>query len=254
MTTRRPNIPTVMAQAAVGYVAANFLLILARILLVSHPYNLDYVFVLPAVLMLAPLVGSITGMFIWAGFELAGNSLNTVYRSIIGVTLMALGWIALIAFCGAPFPPPHLQFWVLGMMIAPGIGMGLVTGSRLRLWREFVRGGDRVGVVLGVFAGLTGVLLRFVVVVLFMASAIALICILQAPDPQQIHWLWWTLMFTHFTAADVMLFARLKSEVLLPLAVVVNSPLVAVSLTFPWLRYLVIGYLALWAVFAGARR
>ena len=40
----RPNVTTVMAQTAVGYIAANFLLILAHVLLVPAPYNFAYVF------------------------------------------------------------------------------------------------------------------------------------------------------------------------------------------------------------------
>ncbi len=191
---RLPNVATVMAQAVVGYIAAN-------------------------------------------------------YRSVIGVVIVALVFAGLALVLVATQPPPAEQLWTLALILAPGIGVGLVTGTRLRLWHELVRKGDRVGTLLGVFAGLTGVVLRVVVAVLFMASGIALIGILQSPGPQQIHWLWWTLMCAHFTAGGVLLFARMEAEVLLPLAVIVNAPVVAAALTFPWLRYVAIGYLALWALF-----
>lgn len=246
---RQPNVTTVMAQATVGYIAANFLLILARVMLVPNSYNFAYVFVLPAVLVFAPAVGVTAGLFIWVGFEIAGNTLNTAYRSIIGIMMLAPTCLAIALVFGWRLPPPELHFWLLGIILAPGIGMGLVTGSRLRLWHELVRQGDPVGTVLRVFAGLTGVMLRLLVSVLFMTSCVALIGILQSSSPQQIHWRWWTLLCAHFAAGGVLLFARAKTEVLLPLAVLVNAPVVGALLKFPQLRYVAIAYLALWAVF-----
>jgi hypothetical protein len=249
----RFDVTTVMAQTAVGYIAANFLLILARVLLVPNPYNFLWVFVVPVLLFFGAAAGLIIGLFIWAGMELEGTRLNAPSRSLIGVVLMVLGWLALTLSFRWPLSPPELGFWVLAMVIAPGIGMGLVTGSRLRLWHELVRKGDRVGPVLGVFASLTGVLLRFTVPVLFMASAIALIGIVQAPDVQQIPLVWWALMAAHFTAASVLVFVRVKTDFLLPLAVIANAPIVAVLLKFPWLHYVVITYLALWGAFLVTR-
>lgn len=249
VVVRRPNVTTVMAQTAVGYIAANFLLILARVILVQAPHNVGYVFILPAVLVFAVGVGVTIGLFIWAGFEMAGTTLNVASRSIIGVMMIALACLATMLVFGWPLPSPELQPWALAMILAPGIGIGLVTGSRLRLWHELVRRGDPVGRVLGVFAALTGVILRPLVAVSFMASSIALIGILQSDGPQQANWRWWTLMCAHFTAGVVLLFAHVKSDLLLPLAVIVNAPVVAALLTLPQLRYVAIGYLALWAVF-----
>ena len=246
---QRPDVTTVMAQAAVGYIAGNFLLILARMLLVPNPYNFMYVFVLPVLPVFGVPAGVTIGLFIWAGFEMAGNTLNIISRSIIAVMLIALAYLSIVLVFGWPLPPPELQFWLLAMILAPGIAIGLVTSSRLWLWSELVRKGDRVGKVLGIFAGLTGVVLRLIVASLFMASLVALIGILQSPGPQQIPLLWWALMAAHFTAGGALLFVRIKTDVLLPLAVIANAPMVAVLMKFPQLQYVAIGYLALWAVF-----
>ena len=246
---QRPDVTTVMAQATVGYIAGNFLLILARMLLVPNPRNFMYVFVLPVLPVFGVIAGVAIGLFIWAGFEMAGNTLNIASRSTIAVMLIALAYLSMILIFGWPLPPPELQFWLLGMILAPGIAIGLVASSPLRLWHELVRKGDPVGTVLGVFASLTGVVLRVTVAFLFMVSLVALIGILQSPGPQQIDLMWWTLMPAHFAAGGVLLIVRMKSDVLLPLAVIANAPVIGAALTFPWLQYVAIGYLALWAVF-----
>ena len=245
----RPNVTTVMAQAAVGYIAGNFLVIVARILLVPDPYNFYYVFVVPVLLFFGAVAGLIIGLSLWIGMETGTSTLKTASRSLIGVVILALGWLALSSSFGWPLRSPELQFWGLALVIAPGIVIGFATGSRLRLWHELVRQGDRVGAVLGVFASLTGLVLRLAVPFLFMASAIALIGIVQAGGPQPIPVVWWALMAAHFTAATVLVFVRVKTDVLLPLAVIANAPIVAVLFKVPWLQYVVIGYLALWAVF-----
>jgi hypothetical protein len=250
---RRPDVATVMAQGAVGFIAANFLLILARILLVYSAYNIIWLGMLAVVLVFAVAMGIPAGLFVWAGFEIAGNTLNHIYRSIIAVMIILLIFVSFALFLGAQLPPPDEQLWVLAMVLAPGIGVGLVTGSRLHLGHELVRGGDRVGVVLRVFSVITGVLLRLKVAVLFMASAITLICTLQSPDYTDLHRLWSLLAFAHFAGSMALLFARLKGDVLLPLGVIVNAPVIAALVKFPTLfpgfRWVAIAYLALWAVF-----
>lgn len=249
VVAERPDVTTVMAQATVGYIAGNFLLILARMLLVPNPRNFMYVFVLPVLPVFGVIAGVAIGLFIWAGFEMAGNTLNIASRSTIAVMLIALAYLSMILIFGWPLPPPELQFWLLGMILAPGIAIGLVASSRLRLWHELVRKGDPVGKVLGVFASITGVLLRPLVAVSLMASTIAVIGILQSPGPQQMQWRWWALLCAHFTAGVVLLFVRMKTDVLLPLAVIANAPVVAAMQTFPKLWYAAIAYLTLWALF-----
>jgi hypothetical protein len=238
-----------MAQAAVGYIAGNFVLILARMLLVPNEYNFMYVFVLPALPVFAAPAGLVVGLFIWAGFEMAGTTLNVASRSVLGVMLIALPYLGIILVLGRPWPPPELQFWLLGMILAPGIAIGFITSSRLRLWHELVRRGDPVGPVLGFFAAVSGLVLRVAVAFLYMVSLVALIGIFQSPGPQQIHLVWWILMFAHFAAGGLLLFVRMKTDVLLPLAVIANAPVIAVLVKMPEVQYVAIGYLAVWAAF-----
>jgi hypothetical protein len=244
----RPALTTVMAQAMVGYVAANFLLIVVSMLLVHHIDNFMYLLLLPFVLVFGVIAGVVVGLFIWAGFEFAGKTINSAYRSIIGVMMMALAWLTFILLFSLPLPPPEVRLRMLGMILAPAIGMGLVTGSRLRLWRELVRRGDPVGTVVGAFAGLTGVILRLLIPVLFMASCIGLISSWQN-GPQELPLIWWALMCGHFAAGGVLIFARMKTDALLPLAVLVCAPVAAAWQTFPLLRHVAIAYLTLWAMF-----
>ena len=251
---RRPNVATVMAQAAIGYIAAMFLLILARTLLVYDDYSIVYVFLLPVVFVFAIVLAVPAGLFVWAGFEIAGDTLNQIYRSVIAVVIMAPAILYLFMGVIAATPPTHEQIWVLALLLVPAMGIGLVTGSRLRLWRELVRGGDRVGAILRGVAGVTGVMLRVKVVFLFMASTIAVICTLQSTAPEfEPYRAWSILMFAHFAGAVALVLARVKGDVLVPLGVIVNAPVVAALVKspapFPAFPYLVIGYLALWTVF-----
>lgn len=250
---RRPDVANVMAQAAVGFIAANFLLIVARMLLVHNSHNIAYLFALPVVFVFAFAIGVPAGLFVWAGFEVAGYILNNIYRSVIAVAIITPAFVAFALVLNAPFPPEHEQLWVLAMILAPAIGVGLVTGSRLRLWHELDRGGDRVGSTLTFLAGFSGVLLRTTVVVLFMVSCIALIGILQSSYYQQTDRIWAILAFAHFSPALLLVFARTKIELLMPLAVIVTAPVAVRLFVLPELwdlvRYVAIAYLALWGVF-----
>ena len=254
---RRRSVANVTAQAAAGFIAANFLLILARILLVSDADNIVYLFALPVIFVFTIAVGVPAGLFVWAGFETARNTLNTFYRTVIAVATLTTFFVGLAVFLNAPLPDGRGHFWVLAMVLAPGIGVGLVTGSQLRLWHELVRGGDRVGIVLTLLAGFSGLVLRLTVAVLFMVSAIALISILQSPYYRHADRVWAILAFGHFTAAFVLVFARLKMELLLPLAVIVTAPVAVRFFVLPevWelVRYAAIGYLALWTAFVLTR-
>ena len=250
---RRPSVATVTAQAAVGFIAANFLLILARILLVYGADNIVYLFALPLIFVFTIAVGVPAGLFVWASFEIAGNTLNTFSRTVIAVVTLTSFFVGLAVLLNAPLPDGRQHFWVLAMVLAPGLGVGLVTGSQLRFWRELVRGGDRVGIVLTLLAGFSGLVLRLSVAVLFMVSSITLISILQSSYYQHADRVWAILAFAHFTAALVLVFTRLKIELLLPLAVVVTAPVAVRLFVLPdiWelVRYAAIAYLALWAVF-----
>ena len=245
---RRPNVATVMAQAAVGYIAGNFVVILIEIFLVPDINNRLAVLFVPLLPFLGGVVGGPAGAFIWAVGEIANRPLNKIYGTAIGVTVVALAWL----YFAYPFPGP-LERWFLEAVFLPGLGIGVVTGSRLRVWHELVRKGDALGKVLGSIAAFSGVVLRLTAVALFMVSFIALISILQSSYYQRVDRIWSLLAFSHCTAALVLVFARMKIELLLPLSVIVIVPIAVRLFVLPdlWelVRYGMMGYLALWAVF-----
>ena len=240
---------TLMAQGAVGYIAGNFVLIVSMILIFPSYNNATAALFLPVLLILAPFVGAPAGLFIWAASQFANRSLNSIFRAVIATGTVAAAWLLL---AGISLWSP-LELWVLAATLLPALGISVVTGSRLRLWQELSRRADPVGPVLRVFSSASGVVLRTAVVFLFMASCIALIGILQSSNYQQVDRIWVIVALVHFTAALPLLFVRMKTQWLLPLAVIVNVPVVVRLVTSPDLveplRYAAIAYLALWTVF-----
>lgn len=253
MTKVQANVTSVMGQSAVGYVVGNFVLILSVIFLVPNRSNVAAVLFVPLLLIFGALISVPAGLAISVASQLAHRPLNMIFRAAIGIAIVAFGWVIL----AVPFGWSPLQLWVLGATLAPGIGIGLVTGSRLRLWRELIRQGDLVGPVLRVFAALSGFVLRVAVASLFMVSCIALISILQSSDYQRIDRIWAIVAFAHFAVGLTLLLVRMKTAVLLPLAVILNAPLVVRLFTPPQLEelipYVAIAYLELWAIFLVTR-
>jgi hypothetical protein len=240
---------TLMAQSAVGYIVGNFVLIVSMILIFPGYNNASAVLFLPVLLILAPFVGAPAGLSIWAASQFTHRSLNWIFRTVIATATVAVAWLLLAGI--AMWSP--LELWVLAAILLPALGISVVTGSRLRLWHELARRADPVGPVLRVFSSASGVVLRTTVVFLFMASCIALVGILQSSYYQQIDRTWALVSLVHFTPALALVFVRMKTEWLLPLAVIVNVPVVVRLVTPPDLVepmwYVALCYLALWTVF-----
>lgn len=244
----RPAVTTFMAQGAVGYIAGNFVVILPSLFLFPDDNNVLAVILVPLLLVLGGLIGVPAGAVIWAAWKHATRPLNWFYGAVIGIAVIDFFWLLFVVFLD--WPPDPLM---LVTSLAPGIGIGLISGSRLRPGRELVRVSDPVGPVLRVFAGFSGFVLRLTVTLLFMVSCITLICILQSSYYQRIDRIWSIVAFTHFTAALVLLSARIRIDMLLPLAVIVNVPVVALLFRPPQPDELLplgsISYLGLWATF-----
>ncbi|HKS07913.1 MAG TPA: hypothetical protein VJS13_00070 [Pyrinomonadaceae bacterium] len=240
------NVTTFMGQGAVGYIAGTFVVVLIETFLIKN--DTEAILFVPLLLFLGGLIGAPAGAVIWAGWEHPNRLLNRIGGVVMGVTVVALAEFFFLFLLNWP-----LQRWLFETILLAGIGIGLVTGSRLRPGHELVRVSDRVGPVLGVFAGLCGFVLRMTVALLFMVSCIALICIQQSSYYQRIDRVWSIVAFAHFTAALVLLFARIRIELLLPLAVIVNLPVGALLLMPPQYDELIlpvsICYSGLWASF-----
>jgi hypothetical protein len=249
------RIPTLIAQAGVGFMLGTFVVIVARVLLDSDPYNVAYVAIAPSLLFYAPVIGIPSGLAIWTCSRIADRPLNRTLRCMIGVAVMAVPWgaYAVLVWIGSPAE----QILLLPFVVVPGIGIGLVTDSGLRLWHELVRQGESLRSLPRFFAGLSGLVLRSLVVLFFMVCLIALIAILQSDYYQREDRIWSVLFFAHFASASALLFSRIKTSLLVPLALLVNVPMILAVFEY---RYFVdtfwpvpIVYLTVWAVFLLSR-
>ena len=248
-----PGLARFIAQAAIGYIVANFTLILARILLVPDQGNDWFVVWLVAVFVVGLGVGIAAGLMVWLCAVMLRHSPNAIYRSVIGTVVVAALWFFLALSLDWEPRTPIEQLWVLAVIIVPGIGIGAVTNSRLRLWHELVRQGEAVRTLPKILAGFTGLVLRPAVVFSFMCWLIVLIARLQAPYTFGEDRLWTALLCGHFAAGVAVLFARLKTSLLFPLALIANAPIIAALVQFhvsrPDVPYVAIPYLGVWAVF-----
>ena len=258
----RPGILTFIAQGGIGHALGSYLLLLGYILSSYHPYNFSFVFSLPFLLTLGFLLGTLVGFFIWLFNKCSEQPLSRTFRATIAILLTAIGWFAWLLLAFTSVPASEVQVWVFLIVFVPGITIGLISGSSLRPGRELVRGGDAKQIVARIFAGLSGLVLRGAVVQLFLASVIAVIATLQSyfhsePYFEQVDPRWVAVAFGHFALASVVLFARLKFEVLAVLTAIASTPVIASFSMFPdmpvELRYVLIGYLVAWALFLLSR-
>lgn len=248
-----PGLGRFMAQAAIGYIVANFALIVARILLVPAHSNDWFVFWLVAVFVISLGVGSAAGLIIFLRAVTLRHSPNAIYRSVIGMVVVAALWFYLALSLDWEPRTSVQQLWALAVIVVPGIGIGAVTNSGFRLWHELVRQGEAVRRLPKILSGFTGLVLRPVVVFMFMCCLIVLIARLQPAYLGEPGWRWPALLCAHFGAGVAVLFARLKTSLLFPLALIANAPIVAVIVQFhssqPDVPFVGIPYLSVWAVF-----
>ncbi len=251
------NIPTLIAQATIGCFAGHFVLILVCMILLPGPNNVEFIAAVPCGLIVAVGIGIPTGLAIWICAWFADRPLNRMYRSVIGVSILAVIWFGLALFFSWAPTSSRDQAWLLGLILFPGIGIGLVTNSRLRIWHELVRKGESVGRLPRFFAGLSGLVLRPLVVLLFMICLIALIAISQWDYYQQEDRIWSILFFCHFAGGFALLFWRMKTSVLVPLVLLVNVPMVVAVFEYRYFAHelwpVPIVYLAVWAIFLLSR-
>ena len=256
---RQPGLATFVAQAAIGSFCGSFIVLIARILLVYQSYNALLIFSLPFLTMLGLATGIVAGFLIWAASKEADGRLLGITRSLMGVLVTGLAWFALWYYwLKEEFSSDKLP-WMLAVAIVSGLSIGLLTGSRLRLWRELVRGGETKTTLLKILAGLIGLVLRSLVVLLFLSTLVMTIASLQEyyldPEPgvPETKYLVWTLLlFGHFATGVFILFARMRFWPLVLLTVISVSPVIASLwsiVVYPPDRDFIYGYLGAWAVF-----
>lgn len=261
---RQPGFATLLAQAVVGSFFGNVVAVIATVLLDYHPYNSFYVFSLPFLLAGGIATGVPAGLLVWAGGKLAHGSLLTITRSLVGIFVMSLAWFLFWSLWGRQEISRTGLLWALPLVLVPGVMIGLVTGSRLRLGRELVRRGEADATALKILAGLTGLVLRVVVVFLFLASLILEVATLQsyfldsAPSENLRRLLVAnSLLFGHAALGVVILLVRLKFSPLATLTAIAAAPLVAVFWALSEMdevtRIIILGYMGFWGVFLLSR-
>jgi hypothetical protein len=145
----------------------------------------------------------------------------------------------------------------LAVYLSICIALSLAAGSELQPWRELVRGAEAMPQQLRPLTGITGFFLRVVIVFFLMEATLATISTLQFGTSQK-ELEFALVALVHFIAAFAIVVARLRFWLLLPLALLVNVPVVfwltevAKDADLFWF-YLIIGYLALWASFLLSR-
>lgn len=261
---RQPGLATFMGQAAFGSFCGSFVVLLVRVLI---PYNSHgyYVFYLPYLMALGLATGAVAGLLIWAATKEADGPLLGITRTLLSVLVVALAWFGLWYYWLRKEEfSSETHMWMLAGVVASGVSIGLLTGSRLRLGRELVRGGETKERVLRILAGLNGFALRSVVGFLFLCFLIAAISSLQLyyrhPDPTFPHLprslIWHLVLLGHFASGTVILFARMRFWLLVLLTVISTAPVVA-SLWLARLNppedYIIIGYLGVWVMFLVTR-
>lgn len=254
-----PGIGRFLSQGAAAGAFTSFLI--ALFIVLSQPtngWNMLIIFLLPFFLAGGMVCGLFEALVIWGCSRLAHHQLNAIARAGIGLLLLAL----ISGACYLIFPhSPRYQditpegfFVVVVSYLSVAVGCALAAGSRLQPWRELVRGGKGLQSQSRWLTGITGLVLRVVVLFLLMESILALTCLLQREPPQP-ELVFTVIALAHFVAASVVLFVRVKFWLLLPLVLIVNIPVAfAIDKEFSRVEdslffYILIGYLAVWAGF-----
>lgn len=259
--TEVPGIGRFLSQGAVAGAFAVLLPVVILMLQIDRKgYNFFFLFFLPLFLFGGMAIGLIEGVVIWVCTLIDGHRLDVAVRAFVAcLVLLTLLIIITFLFSGPssyyPNRTPANYYSAFGGYVAFGIVFGFVIGSGFRPGRELIRGttANRWPIM----TALTGVLLRLIVVFGLMDAILNLIWILQRdfrPNDGAIA----VIALGHFTAAAVIVFARMPVRLLQVLALVVNFPVV---LLFKdrlepeevAARTIIFVYIALWGAFLACR-
>lgn len=247
-----PGLGRYFSQGLVVGAFASFLFTSVSMLLDRHNgYNFLFIYLLPVILAIGMAFGLFEGLFIWAGSYVAGRRLNALARAAVGIVVLAILIVAFNYLYSDRPAPTSVRLWLLLIVLysPAGVIFGLVSGSKFSPISELLRGTSPPRWL--ALNGVTGFLLRVLVVFATMEATLSLIWTTQLEGHDH-DFIFAALTLGHCIAATVILFTRMPFWLLLLLAVVVNFPVVVLItdvLTNEVLRGLIIAYLTLWTAF-----
>jgi len=258
----QPSVVTFLAQGAVVGALIGFLaLVFAMVLHPDNGYNFFLMLFLLPFLLSGMVLGAFEGSIIWACTYLARRRLHLLLRAFIGLVVHA-GLMILMTMVLAERAVPQRDVsttdyvWSICFYIGFGLVFGLLVGSRFEPLYELFRGITSTPA-LAVETGLSGFALRVVVIFGFMESVLNLIWQqqrIQLSSEQTMA----LIAIVHFVVAGVIVFARMPIWLLVPLALLVNVPIVlyfteVLTGNDGGMRILTIFYLTVWFIFLATR-
>jgi len=226
--------------------------------MLAHPengYNFLLISWLPIILAIGMGIGLFEGVALWACSYIAGHRPHALARSASGIVVLGLLLVTFnyLYLDHQDNPAPSLRAWLpfLAFYCTVGVVFGLVGGSKFSPVSELLRGTTPPRWL--VLNGITGFLLRVLIIYAMMESTLILIVLTQAEGHKRALG-FAAIAFSHCIAATVILFTRMPFWLLLLLALLINFP-VALLITDVLTkeqaleRNIIITYLTLWAAF-----
>lgn len=227
----------------------------------SAYYGLLFIGALPRYLGIGAVFGGIQAIIFWACTYVAGRRIHVAWRPAIAIVIL-VGLRALIEVIysePSPYekPPSQTEFFIYhGLFFFVGGALfGLLIGSRFKPLHELARGLSPAR--WPVITAITGFVLRFAVVLFLLYSIVIMIWVSRANTTRK-DFVFAVISLSYFTAAVIILFVRMPFWLLLPLALIVNFPVVALinDVIQPddvTSRTVALSYLVLWAAFLSCR-
>lgn len=251
-----PGFGRCLSQGIVVGAFVSFLFpVLSMLLNPENGYNFLLISWLPFFLAVGAGFGVVEGVLIWACSYMAGRQPNALARAVVGIVVLGILIATFNYFYSdqrVNYDAP-LQAWLRFIAFYSAIGavFGLVSGSKFSPVSELLRGTTPPRWL--VLNGITGFLLRVLVLYATMESTLFVIWMTQLERPDH-DLIFVAIALGHCIAATVILFTRMPFWLLLPLALLINFPVVALITDVltkeqSFVRYLFIAYLTLWAAF-----
>ena len=251
-----PGFITFLSQGAAVGALLNFPTLVKGLLVNDPYYGALFLAALPEYLAIGVAFGVLEAIIIWACTYVVGHRINVILRAGIALTVLALLFVLVYLIYYEPSPyerkVSQTEYLVnIGTYIVCGVIFGLVIGSRFKPLAELARGTSPPR--WPVITAITGFILRFAVILFLMYSILAFVWIVTANSTRK-EFTFAVITLSHFVAALIIIFVRMPFWLLLPLAVIVNFPVVtlitdvlAPEEVATW--YVAIVYLHLWAAF-----